>query len=392
MTPSLLLEEIYNSALKFLQPMPLQDRYRLAVQEAIKLVNADHGSIFLEKNGELVRVYTNVPTFMKVKPRKHGNTYKTFVSGKLRIVAVDKKFNKIHPRLYQGGAKSLILIPLTFEKKSIGVLTLQSSEEKHFTDVKINTLNLFGSFVGLAVLNSQLYEKAQDALRTRDLFISLASHELKTPLTTIMAYGDLIAKKVGANEIPNPRSVEILRSEIRRLKNMLDEFLALDKIKTGELEYKLKRVNIIDIVKKAIINFKLNFPGYKVFVENNIIPESRIILADNEKLQQVFTNLLNNSAKFSSSLTPIVMSLTEDKDFIFISITDYGKGIRKKEQSKVFQEFFKESGNTKEGMGIGLYLVKSIIENHQGTISLTSKLHKGTIITIQFPKKKYATS
>lgn len=390
-TSSKLLEQIYRSALKFLQPTVLKERYRIAVKEAVRLVDADHGSIFLEKDGNLIRAYTNVPNAMKVQPRKNGYTYRTFTEAKIQVIKIDDEFNKVHPRFRKGGARSLVLIPLTFRKRSIGVLTLQSHKEKHFTSVKINTLNLFGSVLGLVIVNSQLFEEAQEALRSRELFISLASHELKTPLTTVMAYADQIGKRLSVGQIPNAGSFEIMRSEMKRLKNMLDEFLALDQIKSGQLRYIWGRVSILDVVKRSAINFKLSYPGYKVFIENKIPANDRIIIADKEKLQQVFTNLLNNSAKFSTKLTPIVLTLEDSGNFIAVSIADYGKGIKKKEQNKIFMEFFKGSAISKDGMGIGLYLVKNIIAEHKGKISLSSKLNKGTTVTLSLPKKRHVS-
>ncbi len=114
-----------------------------------------------------------------------------------------------------------------------------------------------------------------------------------------------------------------------------------------------------------------------------------MIQGDTEKLQQVFTNLLNNAAKFSTKTTPIVVALVSEGKYIKITVTDYGKGIRKNEQNKVFHEFFKAKGNRKEGMGLGLYIVKGIIDKHKGTIEIYSRLNKGTIMTIKLPKKLY---
>ena len=150
-----------------------------------------------------------------------------------------------------------------------------------------------------------------------------------------------------------------------------------------------KDTNLLSILKRAVINFKFSYPGYKIFIENLLDRQSHVLQADAEKLQQALTNIFNNSAKFSSSLTPIVVVLWLEDGFINISITDYGRGIRKKEQNKVFSEFLKAQGNLKEGMGLGLFLVKNIIDSHHGTITLKSKLHKGTTITLRLPQKLY---
>lgn len=385
-----LLKKIYESTLEFLRPLSLEERYKIAVEEAIKVVGAEYGTIFLgDENGDLIRVYSNVPLRRQATPRRNGFTHKALIHSKLYVVTPEV-LKKVHKKeLYDKGVHSLILIPLSFNKETVGVLSLQARNARKMTPVDTNALNLFGSLISLGIRNSQLYEITRDAVEARDLFISLASHELKTPLTTISAYSEQIARRLNSHELPSEKSVTVLNSEIKRLKHMLNELLAIDQIKSGQLRYSWKDVKIISIVKRAIINFKFSYPGYKVFVENSLNPPSYAMQGDAEKLQQVLTNLLNNSAKFSSKITPIVISMWMEDESVNISITDYGKGIRKKEQNKVFTEFFKAEGNRKEGMGLGLYLVKNIIEEHHGSVILKSKLHKGTTITLKFPQKLY---
>lgn len=390
MTNDDLLRKIYLSTLEILQPLSLEERYKIAIEQAAKITGADYGTIFLgDKKGRLIRVFSNVPKDRKVKPRSEGYTHKALVSGKLYVVP-PQILKKIHKEeLYDKGVSSLIIIPLSFNRKTVGVLTLQTHNPKSANKLSRNTLNLFGSMISLGIRNSQLYEQSVVAVEGRDLFISVASHELKTPLTTIAAYSDQIAKRVNSKQLPSEKSVEVLNAEVRRLKNLLNELLALDQIRSGELNYEWKDIHVLDVLKRALVNFKFSYPGYKVFVEKSISRKEGLILGDKDKLQQALTNLLNNAAKFSSQLTPIVVSLYSENDNIIISITDYGRGIRKKEQYKIFHEFFKAEGNRKDGMGLGLFLVRSIIEKHGGSISLISKLHKGTTISIKLPQKIY---
>lgn len=384
-----ILTHIYESTLSFLEPLNLDERFKIAISEAAKVTGADYGSIFLgDKNGDLVRVYTDVPLNRQAEPRGKGYSHKSFINGKLYIIT-ENTLKKVHRDLYDKGVRSLIIIPLSFNHETIGVLTLQSSIPHEMDQKTINVVNLFGSLISLGIRNSQLYEKTMESVESRDLFISLASHELKTPLTTISAYADMISKKIHSKQVPSERSLEVLNQEIKRLKHMLNELLAIDQVKTGQLSYSWKALNIVEIIKKAIMNFRFSYPGYKVFLENDLSLHERIIQGDPEKLQQVFTNLFNNAAKFSTKTTPIVISLSPDENYINISVTDYGKGIRKNEQFKVFQEFFKAKGNHKEGMGLGLFLVKKIIEKHHGKISLLSKVNKGTTISIKLPRKLY---
>lgn len=382
------LEGFYLTTLNFLQPLSLAERYKVAIEEARRITGTDYGSVFLEENGSLVRVYSTVPVKTRTNPRKRGYTYQALTNGKV-FVMNKRIIKKVHPNIHKNGSSSITLIPLMFNKKSIGVIALQSHEEKHYSEDIMHILNLFGSMVSLGIRNSQLFEEVKAAVQARDLFLSLASHELKTPLTTISMYAEFIGRKVNSNEMPSLKHVLVLQSEVRRLTHMFNELLALDQIKKGKLNYFWKKVHVMDILDIALINFKSSYPKYKVFIENSIKRKDGEVLGDSEKLQQVFTNILNNAAKFSSYLTPIIIQIKSDDSYVVISIIDYGRGIRKKEQAKVFEEFFRGTENDVGGMGLGLYLVRSIVEAHKGIISVDSKLHKGTTISVKLPQKLY---
>lgn len=117
-----LLKEIYLSSLSVLQPFNLEDRYRVAVEEAIKITGAEYGTIFLgNKNGELLKVYSNVPSKRQANPRKEGFTHLSLLNSKLYVVS-SEELKKVHKKdLYDKGVHSLILIPLSFNNLTIGV-------------------------------------------------------------------------------------------------------------------------------------------------------------------------------------------------------------------------------------------------------------------------------
>lgn len=382
-----IIKEINQSTLALLQKLDLQERYKAAVQEATRLVGAQHGTILIRKNGVFDRVYSTVPARSQLAPRKRGYTYQAYMTSTVQVVTPEK-LKEDHKSLYDKGVRSLILIPLAMKDQKVGVLALQSDEPKHYSSLDLQLITLFGTLVTLALRNAEFFEETQKSIRARDLFISLASHELKTPLTTISVYADMLAKKIHSKQIPSQASIEIMRSEAKRLKHIVNELLEFEHIAAGQLRYKWQEVNIIDVIKKSIINFKSVNPKFRILVENTLPRGAQIIQGDPEKLQQVFSNILNNSAKFSSPHIPIILKVEVNRNKMLISFTDFGKGIKKKEQEKIFSEFYK-GGHTKEGMGLGLYLVKRIIEKHKGKIELSSKVNKGTSITIMLPLRLY---
>src|SRR3989344_2861390 len=219
-----ILDKIYKAALKFLVPLNLEETYALIVQEAIKLVKAQNGSIFLMEQGKLNRVYASDPLLYKIQVRNKGTTFNTFKTNKTNIIRV-KLLEKVHPEFKRLGVKSIISIPLTNHGETIGVLSLQSTKSEYLTDQELDTLELFGSLASLAIRKTKLYDETKRALEARDLFISMAVYELRTPLTTISGYAQLLHSKLSGSVTPESRWVEELSWEAYRLTLLVNELL-----------------------------------------------------------------------------------------------------------------------------------------------------------------------
>ena len=378
------LENIYKSATKLLVPLTPDEIYKTIVEEAMKLSETEYGTIFLLQNGRLIQHFTNTK-YPADEPRKEGFTYASFKSGKA-IILKTKVIKKIHPEIVNRGVKSLIIIPLEFNNKSIGILTLQSSEEKHFNDNFLANLKIFGSLASLAIRNIQLYTKAKNELRLRDLFISMASHELRTPLTTIITFIALLKKRAEKGGKPDPKWIKTLSSETTRLINLFNELFQLDQIKTGDLKYRFKKNRLQEIIRRAMLTFSTMRPERVVIFQNQLFSQKDDVYCDFDKIIQVILNLLNNAAKFSPQQSEIVLSLSSDSGFLILSVTDRGKGINKADLPHIFESFYKGKHHGKEGMGLGLFLTKKIIERHQGIIEVHSKLNKGSVFLIKLPK------
>jgi two-component system sensor histidine kinase ResE len=144
-----------------------------------------------------------------------------------------------------------------------------------------------------------------------------------------------------------------------------------------------------EIVVQAIDNFKFNYPDRLVSYKDEIEGLDDTIIGDCDKLVQVITNILNNAAKFSSKEYDIILTLTEKNPYIQIKVQDSGIGISSEDLKHVFDGFYKGKHGVKEGMGLGLYLSKLIIDQHRGKITIESEEQKGTTIEIKLPKAKY---
>lgn len=382
------LEDIYASVLKFLIPLSTEETFETIAYEAMALVNGKNASILLEDKGALKRVYATSPLSFRIKTRSKGYRYEAFKKAKAQVIhaSVVEKLKKVHPEIGEFGGKSIILIPLTNQGKPFGLLTVISSKDRMFTKKDLDVLKLFGSLASLAIRKSELYEKLKDSLETRDLFISLAAHELRTPLTTINGYVQLLLSKLAKKKPIHGEWIMELGLESQRLKNLIDEFLEINRIRTGKLQYNWQECKIREITRRVVANFKINNPDRKLIFKDKLGSINDIIIGDKDKLIQVFNNVLENAEKYSPDNRKISFTIKYDFPYFILDVTDQGQGIKQKDLPQVFKGFYKGENSLHEGMGLGLFLSKKIIESHHGEISLRSQINKGTKVRVKLPK------
>lgn len=362
-----------------------EDTYSAIVQEAQRLADAMYGSIFLIKNDKLIRVYSTVPPELQIVPRTEGYTYQAFKSRKAMIVPVSK-MKKIHPIYGQSETKRIVFIPLCYEDFTLGVIALDSKYDKPMTAKRMQTLQLFGSLASLKLRNISLLSDLKEAVSTRDLFVSMASHELKTPLTAILAYVELVKHCVEKNTVPNPAWINSLLLSSKRMSRLINELLHINQIRSGKMNYSFKNVLVSELITMVLNDFQMSYPSQKLEVENSMANQNQHLVADRDKLVQVFINLLNNAAKFTNDKKIVLFQIREEKDTIVFTVTDHGKGISPADLEHLFEEFYKGSQNTKEGLGLGLFISNKIVQAHHGTISVDSTVNVGTSVTVTLPK------
>ncbi len=383
-----ILEDIYKSTLKFLTTLNPDQTYATVLNEAIKLVKADSGSIHLYIQNKFKVVYATLEKFYSITPRKKGNVYKAFITKK-PVIADISSFIKAHSELNDLNIKSTIFIPLSNKNNSIGVLALNSSKEEYFSKKEQEILKLFGSLASLAIIKSQLYNEAKKALDSRDSLISMTAHELRTPLTTVGGYIQLLQNKFSDKNTVESRWVKELLWESQRLNILVNEMLEIGRIEEGNFVYNWEECSLKEILTQALNDFSFNHPKHKILKIDKIRANKDKIIGDCSKLLQVVNNLLDNAAKFSPSDKNITVILEEQQQNVVLNIKDKGCGIPKKDIPYIFEKFYRVTNHTREGMGLGLFLAKNIITQHCGTITVQSKENIGTTLKIQIPKIKY---
>ncbi|KKR80003.1 MAG: Multi-sensor signal transduction histidine kinase [Candidatus Daviesbacteria bacterium GW2011_GWA2_40_9] len=378
------LNKIYKSVLKFLQPLSSEEVYVTIVKEGVTLLKAKHASLILQQEGEFKVTYSSLPLPSGLRINKHNSLSKVFRDGQISTKPA------LGPQMILGNLgrediKSHVLIPLSYPKGTMGVLIIHSPRDEKLTAKQQNDLKLFGLLVSLVIKKTQLYSETKKALEVRDLFISMAAHELRTPITTIHGYMQLLNNKMKEENTPQARWVRDLYVETLRLTSLVNKLLETSRIRAGQLQYDWKECDVRKVIDRSIKNFNFSHPGWKVIFKDESGKKRVLVVGDFGKLLQVVTNVLDNAAKFSSPNTLVSIILKVKVPCLILQVQDKGEGIAKKDLPRVFDGFYKGSQSSQKGMGLGLYLSKSIIEEHHGSIHLHSKVNRGTLVEIRLP-------
>lgn len=305
------------------------------------------------------------------------------------ILNVAKNEEDIHI-YHEMNLQAQMFLPLISRGKTVGVLWLASRDPNRLYNKKdLIWAQELAKRAAVAVDNARLYKEAQDAVRARDEFLSIASHELKTPLTSIMLQLQVALHKLRTSETKSidenvSKLLENAQQQSKRLRRLINDLLNISLITTGRLQLEKEVVNFSRLVKQVIARFtpQLEATDYKLKTD---IEERVLVALDRVRAEQVVTNLISNAMKYGDGKLITIRVKQTEHHAVFI-IKDRGIGIDPKKQEAVFERF---SRGVKEhqyrGLGIGLYICRQIVAAHAGTIHLKSEQGKGTTFTIKFP-------
>ncbi len=227
-------------------------------------------------------------------------------------------------------------------------------------------------------------EDQKRAMQKKDEFISIASHELKTPLTSLKGYMQLVESH--KNEIPHLLHSFLIKAErsVKKLDHLIADLLDVSKIQAGKLEFDKTIINIEELVNECVENASQMYPSFTI-VKRQV---KKVLIKGNfERLEQVMMNLLNNAVKYSSANKEIIVSTTETEGHITVSVTDFGLGLSLEDKDKVFERFYRVEDKKflTSGLGMGLYISAEIIKAHGGYMQVESKLNTGSTFSFSLP-------
>ncbi len=269
---------------------------------------------------------------------------------------------------------------MIFERKDGKKLVLQvSSAPIHNKNKKI--------IAAASIIND--ISKQKELERQKDEFLGIASHELKTPVTSIKAYAQVL--QVIFSRKGDTKAVEQLQkmdTQVNKLTNLISDLLDVTKIQQGRLEFHEEYFDFNDLVAEIVEELQLTTRRHKIIKQ---LGKSKNIYADRERIGQVLVNLLSNAIKYSPNSKKIIVTTNINKGQATFCVEDFGVGIPKDKKNKVFEQFFRVSGpaeNTFPGLGLGLYVSSEIVKREGGRIWVESAQGRGSTFCFSLPIKK----
>jgi signal transduction histidine kinase len=285
------------------------------------------------------------------------------------------------------GFSSAMTVPLRIQERAIGAMTFVAAESgRHYTGADLAFAEEVASRAALAVENARLYRDAQRAIAVRDEFMSLASHELKTPVTSLKMYTQVLqrqAERRGDADLAD-RLVKMDR-QTDKLTGLINDLLNVARIQTGQLEYVDETVDLNAIVHECVDTIQPTTTRHHIIVEGTIDGHA---WGDSERIGQVVTNLLTNAIKYSPRADRVIVRLEASAGNAVVSVRDFGIGIDDEHREKIFEQFYRVSDpseKTYPGLGLGLFIAGEIVKRHGGTITVQSASGEGTTFTVTLP-------
>lgn len=219
----------------------------------------------------------------------------------------------------------------------------------------------------------------------KDEFISIASHELKTPLTSVKGYVQLLERSIDRGDVETVKKHLLkAQTQLEKLNNLIADLLDISKIESGKLKFNKQNFFIGDLLKNIIEVMAQSFPDYKITVNGKV---EHCVFGDEMRIEQVIINFLTNAIKYSPGTSEVLINVREENERIYLGVRDYGIGIAPEQQKNLFEKFYRveETALHFQGLGIGLYISAEIIRRHGGVVGVQSTLGEGSEFYFEIP-------
>lgn len=287
----------------------------------------------------------------------------------------------------QLGVRSVICAPLIARGEPLGALTFVRSERR-YEEEDLPCAGELASHAGLAIDNSRLFEQAQESSRAKSTFISVMSHEFRTPLTTIVGYTELLTSELGGPLTDKQRDqLARIRASAWHLTGVIDEILTFSRAEAGRERVQRVAVDLADLTPRVTSLFEPAATAKDLTVHVELPPEPLVVNTDAQKVRQILFNLVSNAVKFTER-GDVWVRLRRDDQRVVLEVQDTGVGIASEHREKIFESFWQvESGATRtaSGTGLGLTITRRLAQLLGGNVELDSEPGVGSLFSVTLP-------
>jgi PAS domain S-box-containing protein len=307
-------------------------------------------------------------------------------SDQINAMADDEEHLQIMRRL---NPRSLIAVPLRARDRVMGAIAFfydHSAKRVHTRD-NLELAEELARRAGLALDNARLYAEAQRAIRARDDVLAIVSHDLGNPLSAIRLGTTLLLRRIPAEERESSgwKQLENIRASVTQMERLIQDLLEIKRIEAGYFSVERERVSVQSIVAEALETLQPLALGKEIKLEQ-VMPDYPLhVMADRERVLQVFSNLVGNAVKYTPAGGTITLSVQQRNGAMVFSVNDSGPGIPAEHIPHVFDRFWQARRTGRHGIGLGLAIVKGIVEAHGGAIWVESELGVGSVFRFTIP-------
>lgn len=302
--------------------------------------------------------------------------------------------HQLYVELFHGIAmKSIIVVPMITRGETLGLLTFGTTKNR-FQKADVVFAEEIAHRTAMALNNARLYHEAQEANRVKDEFLGVVSHELRTPLNAILGWARML--RTGAvREGAQPRALEAIERNASHQARLIDDLLDASRITAGKLRLDATIVELGQVVESAVQSVLPGATAKGIRLQTSCEGQSIPVFADANRLQQIVWNLLSNAIKFTSKEGTIEVIVRREGDEALIRISDNGRGIRPDLIPHIFERFRQGDGTLTRnsgGLGLGLSIVRHLVEAHGGTVHAQSPgADMGATFYVRLPISKPKT-
>ncbi len=321
-----------------------------------------------------------------------GPTFNGSAVVRLADVTADPRFGHNPP--YHGmppghlPVRSYLAVPVMSRTGTVhGGLFLGHRDVGVFTERHERLAVGLAAWAALAMDNGHLYAEAQRANTAKDHFLATLSHELRTPLNAIVGWLSMLRRPEVMSAAGAPKAWAAIDRNTEALTSLIEDLLDLSRIATGKIRLAEGEVDVNDVVRDSVRTIELKFEEKHVGLSVDVPPEPCVVRGDAARLRQVVVNLLSNAVKFTATGGHVRVAVSRTDTSAVVTVSDTGIGIHPDFLPHVFQPFRQGESNTTTGLGLGLGIVKNLVELHGGTVTAESAgVGRGAQFTVMLPR------